>query len=72
MRAEDGRREGLTWLERELAYGFRVVSTVTDDGFRVVLTAFSRRAISVRKGPNGNYGAHIRIDGKPATLREFS
>jgi uncharacterized protein DUF4833 len=68
MRAEDGRREGLTWFERELAYGFRLVSSVTDEGFRVVLTAFSRRAIGVRKGPNGSYGAHIRIDGKSATL----
>ena len=68
MRAEDGRREGLTWMERELAYGFRITSPVTPDGFRVVLKAFSQRELVVRKNAGGGYRATIRIDGKTATL----
>jgi hypothetical protein len=68
MRAEDGRREGLTWVEREFAYGFRITSPVTPDGFRVVLKAFSRRELTVRKLASGGYRAYLRIDGKSATL----
>jgi len=68
MRAEDGRREGLTWMEREFAYGFRITSPVTSDGFRVVLKAFSRRELAVRKNAGGGYRAFVRVDGKTVTL----
>jgi hypothetical protein len=68
MHAEDGRRESLTFLERELAYGFRIVSRVTADGFRVGLKAFSRREFAVRRNADGTYRAHVRIDGQKAVL----
>jgi hypothetical protein len=67
MRAEDGRREGLTFLEREFAYGFRITSPVTSDGFRVVLKAFSRRELAVRRN-SGGYRAFVRVGEKAATL----
>src|SRR5262245_58497257 len=62
MHAEDGRRESLTFMERELAYGFRITSRITNDGFRVVLKAFEQRVVVVRKNA-GDYRAHVHIDG---------
>lgn len=55
-------------MEREFAYGFRITSPVTSDGFRVVLKAFSRRELAVRKNAGGGYSAFVRVVGKTATL----
>ena len=68
MHAEDGRREALTWLERELAYGFRISSRVTNEGFRVFLKAFARRELGVRHNSDGSYRATVRIAGQKAAL----
>jgi hypothetical protein len=68
MNAEDGRREALTFMERELAYGFRITSRITNDGFRIVLKAFEQRVVIVRKNASDGYRAHAHIDGQNATL----
>ena len=67
MNAEDGRREGLSWLE-EFAYGFDVTSKVTLSGFRVRLKAFSAREIAVEKTADNRYRATITIRGRRAIL----
>ena len=67
MLAEDGRREGLTWLERKLAYGYRLVGKVRRGGFRLQLVSFAKRTIVVRL-VSGRPRAEVRIDGKRAEL----
>ena len=68
MRAEDGRREGLTWLENQVAYGYRISSRVTNVGFGLLLKAFSKRELAVRRDSEGSYRAYVRIDGQKAAL----
>jgi hypothetical protein len=48
MRAEDGRREELSWLERKYAYGFTILGDASDSGFRFRLDALPDRTIDVR------------------------
>lgn len=48
MRAEDGRREPLTFLERSFAYGFDVEAAAPADGFWLRLRAERSRRIRVR------------------------
>ena len=69
MLAENGRREGLSWMERELAYGFSV-SKVTTGGFSLRLLAFKQREIQVHRA-GGAYRARVVISGKPATLNRI-
>ncbi len=69
MLAENGRREGLSWIERELAYGFSA-SRVTPSGFCLRLLAFKQREIQVQL-MGGSYRARVIILGKPATLNRI-
>jgi hypothetical protein len=69
MLAEDGRREELTWTERQLAYGFST-STPTRDGFVLHLTACSARPVRVRTASNG-YRAELEIAEQLAILRRI-
>ena len=66
--AEKGRREGLSWLEEKLAYGFSVARS--PDGYSVTLVAFDRRRLAVRRGA-ASWQAEIEIQGKPAILRRI-
>jgi hypothetical protein len=69
MLAEDGRREELTWTERQLAYGFSV-SAQSSDGFMLHLAACSARALRVH-ADNGSYRAELVIARQPAFLRRI-
>jgi hypothetical protein len=71
MLAEDGRREGLTWIERRLAYGFS--ATVGHDGgeLRLRLRAFPRRELAVRRDDKGHFRAEITLAGAPAVLERI-
>ena len=69
MRAEDGRREELTWAERQLAYGFSV-SQCTPEGCTLRLSACSDRAMQVRLA-NGRIQAQLQIARQPATLQRI-
>jgi len=69
MRAEDGRREELSWMERELAYGFSV-SRVSSTGYSLQLLAFKQREIRVEYS-GGTYRALVLISGKLARLNRI-
>ena len=69
MLAEDGRREELTWTERQLAYGFSV-SALNGESFLLHLAAYSQRALRVRAA-NGSYRAELEIARQPAVLRRI-
>lgn len=68
MHEKGGRREGLTWLERQLAYGFRVVSEVKAEGFRARLDACPERELRVRRASSGRYQAELTMGGENARL----
>jgi hypothetical protein len=67
MLAEDGRREELTWTERQLAYGFSV-SAQSRAGFSLRLAACSERVLHVSATPSG-FRAELLIARQPAFLR---
>jgi len=71
MLAEDGRREGLTWLERRLAYGFSTSLRAGGDALELRLRAFSRRPLAVRRGENGQFRAEIVLGGGSALLERI-
>ena len=67
--AENGRREDLTWMERELAYGHST-GPVGRSGFTLQLQAFRQREIQVV--PVGKtYRAYVTIAGKKAILNRI-
>jgi hypothetical protein len=66
--AERGKREGLTWLEEKLAYGFSV--SRRDDGFSVTLIAFDRRRVAIRRSAT-SWRAEVQIAGHRAVLRRI-
>ena len=68
LAAEDNRRESLSWLERRLAYGYEV-SDVSDNGFRLRLSAFERRPLRVERDADGAFRARTQIANRPAFLR---
>ena len=69
MLAENGRREELTWTERQLAYGFSVAA-VRSDGFVLRLAACAERALRVR-AIDGAFVAELPILRQPAVLRRI-
>jgi hypothetical protein len=64
--AEDGRREELTWLEKQFAYGFTVESE--QEGFALKLIALARRVVRIRQR-GARWHATLAIGGRPAILR---
>lgn len=71
MHAEDGRREELTFLERRLAYGFRIVSAVSQRGFGLRLAASAAREIRVERSSAQRFSASLRIAGQRARLQRI-
>jgi uncharacterized protein DUF4833 len=67
---DDGRREELTWVERQLAYGWSIASKVRPEGFDVRMLACPRRPLSVRAFGSG-YRAIVRIAGRAASLQRI-
>jgi hypothetical protein len=65
MNAEDGHREELTWLERQVAYGFSVASV--DGGFRLALSACDERPLFIHR-VDGRYRAEVSIAGRASYL----
>lgn len=70
MHAEDGRREALTRLERELAYGFTTRSDDSGKVVWVVLVAHRARPLRVIC-ENGTARAEIQISGRRAYLTKL-
>jgi hypothetical protein len=69
MFAENGRREDLTWAERQLAYGFSV-SVPSSQGCLLHLSACSDRELRVH-AVDGSFQAELRIAGQPARLQRI-
>ena len=69
MLAEDGRREELTWTERQLAYGFSV-SDSSPSGCVLHLAACAERELRVRAFDDG-YRAELKIAKQPAALQRI-
>lgn len=69
MLAENGRREELTWGERQLAYGFSV-SNVTPRSCTLRLTACPDRELSVR-AVDGQFRAQLLIQRQAAYLQSI-
>ena len=69
MLADNGRREELTWAERQLAYGFSV-SDCTPESCTLRLSACSDRAVRVSVS-NGHAQAQLAIARQPATLQRI-
>ena len=67
MLAENGRREELTWGERQLAYGFSV-SNLTPQGCSLRLTACRDRELTVRL-LDGQFKAELKILQQVARLQ---
>jgi hypothetical protein len=68
MRAEDGRREGLSFLERRFAYGFGAKFSARGDALSLRLQAFPARVLGVRSDARGRFRAHVPIAGHAARL----
>jgi uncharacterized protein DUF4833 len=71
MHEDGGRREGLTWVERQLAYGWSIASKVTEQGFDLRLLAFPQRPLAVRLMRSGQYQALVRIANRSAALQRI-
>lgn len=69
MLAENGRREALTWTERQFAYGFSV-SNPSRGGCGLHLAACSERELRVR-AVAGSYRAELLIAKQPAWLQRI-
>jgi hypothetical protein len=69
MLAEDGRREELSWAERELAYGFSVTN-VGPSACTLRLTAFEARSVLVERHRE-SFRAIIVIAGRRAVLKRI-
>jgi hypothetical protein len=69
MLAENGHREELTFMERELAYGFSV-SKISASGFSLQLSAFKQREIRIEYA-GGSFHARAVIMGRRATLSQI-
>ena len=70
MRAEDGRREELTWFERRWAYGYRVVGKPRPDRIQVQLMALPSRRLTIeRRG--ASYPAMAVVNGRRSRLRRI-
>jgi hypothetical protein len=66
IRAGQRRREELSWMERQLAYGF-TISRIAQSGFVMQMVAFSKREIHVEL-VGSKYRARVMIAGAMATL----
>ncbi len=66
---EPGVRKELNAIQRQMAYGYKLVSA-GDDTAEVNLKAYPERTLSIRKS-GGNYICVITIAGQPAILRHL-
>jgi len=70
MYAQKGEREELTWAERQLAYGYELLSSVELNGFRARLTALPTRPIEVWRTDEAKFVASCSIAKQVGILRQ--
>jgi hypothetical protein len=68
MKAEDGRREGLSYMERKMAYGFDISARGAE--WDLKLAAAPERAIKLMN-VGGHWRAQTTLNGKPAYLKRI-
>jgi hypothetical protein len=70
MGAQDGRREGLNFLEIKLAYGFKTSWDTDGDGVFMQLVSYPQKKLRVFR-VNGSYRVETLIDGRLAFLERI-
>jgi hypothetical protein len=70
MRAEDGRREELNWMENEKGYGFDIKPDPSVNGYKMTLMAAPQQQITVKKAGNA-IRAEVAINGRTAVLEKI-
>lgn len=70
MRSEDGRRQGLNFLEARLAYGFKTSWEADGDGVLVRLVSYPQKKLRVYR-VNGSYRVETVINGNLAFLERI-
>lgn len=69
LKAEDGRRGELNWIQKRKAYGFEVEPATSGDGYEMIIVPMPDRKITVKK-VDGEVRAETRINGKDAVLEK--
>jgi len=69
MRAEDGQREELNWMEKEKGYGFDIKPDPSVNGYKMTLMALPQQQITVIKAGDA-IRAEMVIGGRPAVLEK--
>jgi hypothetical protein len=70
MLAEDGRKQQLMWIEKEMAYGFKARYEAEGDFAILDMVADIRRTVKIYE-TGGRYRAETLIDGKPAFVEKI-
>jgi len=70
MLAEDGRKQQLMWIEKEMAYGFKAKFENDGDSVIMAMVADIRRTVKVYE-TGGRYRAETLIDGRPAFVEKI-
>ena len=70
MRAEDGHREDLTWIEKKKGYGFDIKPDPSVDGYKMTLMAAPGQQIIVKKAGDA-IRAEVVIGGRQAILEKI-
>jgi len=68
--AEDGRRQELTWIQKQKAYGFVVEPDASGNAYTMTIVAVPERKITVKKVGDAVH-AELVIDGHPAVLEKI-
>jgi len=68
--AEDGRREELSWIEEEKAYGFAIKPDPSAKGYKMTLAAAPEKQITVKQVKN-TVRAEAVINGRPTVLEKL-
>src|SRR4030042_6244354 len=70
MRAEDGRREELSWIEKKKGYGFDIKPAPSVNGYKMTLMAAPQQQITVKKAGDA-IRAEMVIGGRLAVLEKI-
>ena len=70
MLAEDGRKQQLMWIEKEMAYGFKATCEANGDFAILDMVADIRRTVKIYE-TGGRYRAETLIDGKSAFVEKI-
>jgi hypothetical protein len=70
IRAEDGRREELNWLEKKKGYGFDIMPDPSVNGYKMILKGDPQHPITVKREGDA-IRAEVVIGGRQAVLEKI-